>query len=110
MTSDASIASANTTAGFAIGIVEKADRQGTPYFEVVRMDRRSRYQLQVSRQATSNTIGKGGEQPIGPLPTESNGIPIVVTDSINDTELHPRMLTAGSTGREVLRLGSLLLR
>jgi len=49
------------------------------------MNRRSRYQLQVSRMATSNTGGKS-EVPIGPLPTESNGIPIIVTDSLLSTE------------------------
>lgn len=41
---DQLIASANTTAGFAIGIVSKtAFRTGHTYFEVVRMDRASRY-------------------------------------------------------------------
>lgn len=49
------------------------------------MNRRSRYQLQVSRTATSNTSGKS-EIPIGQLPTESNGIPIIVTDSLLSTE------------------------
>lgn len=49
------------------------------------MSRRSRYQLQASRTATSNTSGNSGK-PMGPLPTESNGIPIVVTDSITNTE------------------------
>ena len=51
------------------------------------MSRRSRYQLQVSRTATSNTTGTFGDRPVGPLPTESNGIPIVVTDSLLDTEV-----------------------
>ena len=38
------IASANTAAGFAIGIVSKtAYTTGKTYFEVVRMDRQSRY-------------------------------------------------------------------
>lgn len=49
------------------------------------MNRRSLYQLQVSRTATSNTSGKH-EVPVGPLPDSSNGIPIVVTDSILSTE------------------------
>jgi len=49
------------------------------------MSRRSRFQLQMSRTATSNTSGKG-EQPLAPTPTESNGIPIVVTDSLTNTE------------------------
>ena len=50
------------------------------------MSRRSRYQLQVSRTATSNTSGESATRPIAPLPTESNGIPIVVTDSLLNTE------------------------
>ena len=38
------IATANTTAGFAIGIVSKtAHTTGEIYFEVVRMNRQSRY-------------------------------------------------------------------
>lgn len=49
------------------------------------MNRRSAYQLQVSRSATSNTSGKS-DRPIGPLPTEAQGIPIIVTDSITNTE------------------------
>lgn len=49
------------------------------------MSRRSRFQLQVSRTPTSNTSGVPAT-PIAPLPTESNGIPIVVTDSLNNTE------------------------
>lgn len=44
MNNTALIASANTTAGFAIGIVSKvAHTTGRTYFEVVRMDRASRY-------------------------------------------------------------------
>ena len=49
------------------------------------MNRRSLYQLQVSRTATSNTSGKF-ETPIGPVPTHSLDIPIIVTDSILSTE------------------------
>lgn len=49
------------------------------------MSRRSAYQLQMSRSATSNTVGVGG-MPLAPLPTESNGVPITVTDSLTDTE------------------------
>jgi len=45
-TRPALIASANTAAGFAIGVVKVADR-----FEVVRMDRRSRY-VTLSRHST----------------------------------------------------------
>lgn len=50
------------------------------------MSRRSRYQLQVSRTPTSNTSGESSTRPIAPLPTESNGIPIIVTDSLLNTE------------------------
>lgn len=49
------------------------------------MTRRSRYQIQAARAAGSNTSGNSG-QPMGPLPTESNGIPIIVTDSLTNTE------------------------
>jgi hypothetical protein len=49
------------------------------------MTRRSAFQLQMSRTATSNTSGKG-EQPLAPMPTESNGIPIIITDSLTNTE------------------------
>lgn len=49
------------------------------------MNRRSAYQLQASRSAT--TYRKGAAGAIwAPQPTESNGIPIVVTDSITNTE------------------------
>lgn len=46
------------------------------------MTRRSAFQLQSSRTATDPKK----ESPIGPSPTESNGIPIVVTDSLTNTE------------------------
>jgi len=49
------------------------------------MTRRSAFQLQMSRTATSNTSGKG-EQPLAPMPTESNGIKIVITDSLTNIE------------------------
>lgn len=49
------------------------------------MTRRSRYQIQASRAAGSNTSGNSG-QPFGPLPSESNGIPIIVTDNLTNTE------------------------
>lgn len=49
------------------------------------MTRRSRYQIQLDRAAGSNTSGNSG-QPMGPLPIESNGIPIIVTDSLLNTE------------------------
>ena len=49
------------------------------------MTRRSRYQIQAARAAGSNTSGNSG-QPFGPLPTESNGIPIIVTDNLTNTE------------------------
>jgi hypothetical protein len=50
------------------------------------MTRRERYHLQVSRTPTSNTSGESSQRPIAPLPVESNGIPIVVTDSLLNTE------------------------
>jgi hypothetical protein len=50
------------------------------------MTRRSAFQLQSSRSATSNTSGSAG-QPLAPMPTESNGIPIVITDSLTNTEV-----------------------
>lgn len=53
------------------------------------MSRRSAFQLQSSRSATTNATGvksPTGHEVFAPMPTESNGIPIVVTDSIVDTE------------------------
>jgi hypothetical protein len=54
------------------------------------MSRRSALQLQKSRTVTIQTgAGQkaiGVESPIGPMPTESQGLPIIVTDSIVDTE------------------------
>jgi hypothetical protein len=53
------------------------------------MNRRSAYQLQVSRSATSVQNGvktSSGSEIFAPLPTESNGIPIVITDSIINAE------------------------
>jgi hypothetical protein len=53
------------------------------------MNRRSAYQLQASRSSTVNALGSKsstGNEVWAPLPTESNGIPIVVTDSIGNTE------------------------
>jgi hypothetical protein len=50
------------------------------------MTRRERYHLQISRTPTSNTSGESSQRPIAPLPTESNGIPIIVTDSLTNTE------------------------
>lgn len=49
------------------------------------MTRRSRFQIQQSRAAGSNTSGNAGS-PMGALPSESNGIPIIVTDSLLNTE------------------------
>ena len=49
------------------------------------MNRRSLYQLQVSRSATSNTSGSTA-RPFGPVPSEALNIPIIVTDSIVSTE------------------------
>jgi len=50
------------------------------------MTRRSAFQLQSSRTATSNTSGKV-DNPLAPYPTESNGIKIVVTDSLTNPEV-----------------------
>ena len=53
------------------------------------MNRRSAYQLQVSRSASTVQNGvktSSGSEIFAPLPTESNGIPIVITDSIGNTE------------------------
>ena len=54
------------------------------------MNRRSRRQLQVSRTVTlfgnGSTKPSGGLANIAPLPTEYEGVPIVVTDSITSTE------------------------
>lgn len=55
------------------------------------MSRRSAYQLQTSRGVTifTSSDGKkvdGSAQTVAPMPTESNGVPIVVTDSLVDTE------------------------
>lgn len=53
------------------------------------MSRRSAYQLQSSRSSTVNATASkssSGSEVWAPLPTESNGIPIVVTDSIVNTE------------------------
>ena len=53
------------------------------------MNRRSAYQLQVSRSASSVQNGvktSSGAEIFAPLPTESNGISIVITDSILNDE------------------------
>lgn len=53
------------------------------------MNRRSAYQLQVSRSASSVQNGvktSNGSEIFAPLPTESNGIQIVITDSILNDE------------------------
>jgi hypothetical protein len=49
------------------------------------MNRRSAFQLQTSRTITPAT-GSGGSFGFAPMPTESNGIPIIVTDSLTSTE------------------------
>lgn len=58
--------------------------------DVILMSRRSRSQLQKSRSVTifSGSGGKptGGTENVAPLPTESQGIRIEVTDAIRDTE------------------------
>ena len=53
------------------------------------MNRRSAYQLQVSRSASTVQNGvktSSGSEIFAPLPTESNGISIVITDSIRNDE------------------------
>jgi hypothetical protein len=50
------------------------------------MSRRSAYQLAISRSITANTKQEAFSGLLNGLPTESFGIPIIVTDSINDTE------------------------
>lgn len=49
------------------------------------MTRRSAFQLQMARTATSNTSGKG-DVPLAPEPVSACGIPIVITDSLTNTE------------------------
>jgi hypothetical protein len=52
------------------------------------MNRRSAFQLQSSRSVSTAATAKSttGQETWAPMPTESNGIPIVVTDSITSTE------------------------
>jgi hypothetical protein len=50
------------------------------------MNRRSAYQLQISRSPSSNTSGNAATTPFAALPTSSMGIPIIITDSILSTE------------------------
>jgi hypothetical protein len=72
---------AQLVAAFPVGV------RPTHFF----MSRRSRQQLQISRTVT--LFGQGGTKPggnqatIAPVPTEYDGIPIIATDSITNTEL-----------------------
>jgi len=50
------------------------------------MNRRSMRQLQASRSAISNIQSDGGGAPFSPPPTHLAGVPIVVTDSITNSE------------------------
>lgn len=50
------------------------------------MNRRSAFQLQTSRSATSNTSGNASTAPYAALPDSALGIPIIITDSIVNTE------------------------
>lgn len=55
------------------------------------MNRRARRLLQSSRSATTTNVRSGQKTATGaevwaPMPTESNGIPIIATESIRDTE------------------------
>ena len=58
--------------------------------DLILMSRRSRLQLQLSRSVTIFSGGagqpNGGTSNTAPLPIESMGIPIEVTDAIKDTE------------------------
>lgn len=58
--------------------------------DLLLMNRRSAFQLQTSRtvtiQAFGGTMPSGAQMIFAPQPTESNGLPIVVTDSIVSTE------------------------
>ena len=54
------------------------------------MNRRSAFQLQVSRSTAFSALGAKsatGAEVFAPLPLESNGIPIVITDSIASDEV-----------------------
>ena len=53
--------------------------------DAIFMSRRSRTQLQVARSATSNTSGSAG-RPMAPTPTDYEGVPIIATDSILNTD------------------------
>jgi hypothetical protein len=53
------------------------------------MNRTAAYQLQSARSSTtiySGVKSKSGAEVFAPLPDESNGIPIIITDSIGNTE------------------------
>lgn len=50
------------------------------------MTRRSRAQLQKSRSAVTTALTGSTPLAYAPLPMESNGIPIIITDSITNTE------------------------
>jgi hypothetical protein len=57
--------------------------------DMLLMNRRSAFQLQRSRTATTIYSGQkssSGMEVMAPYPTESNGVPIIVTDSITSTE------------------------
>lgn len=58
--------------------------------DLLLMSRRSAFQLQTSRTVAlygvGSTVPSGNQMIFAPQPTESNGIPIVVTDSIVNTE------------------------
>jgi hypothetical protein len=50
------------------------------------MSRRSAFQLQVSRNTTPSTKQEAFTGILPGVPTESFGVPIIITDSIVDTE------------------------
>jgi hypothetical protein len=53
------------------------------------MSRRSAYQLQISRTMTASTTQEAFTGILPGVPTESFGIPIIITDSISDTNNDP---------------------
>lgn len=69
-------------------LIQKMPVGMTP--DVLLMNRRSAFQLQKSRSSTTIYSGQkssSGTEVMAPQPTESNGIRIVVTDSIGNTEV-----------------------
>ena len=86
----------NLTADSGKGLTDSLLAQAIEKFPVgtvpthIFMSRRSRRQLQVSRTVTlfgnGNLKPSGGLATVAPIPTEYDGIPIIATDSILNTE------------------------